>query len=783
MSEVNYKVEFAGKYFSKGCCEFDVLNQVDIVLKDKKQQTILYVESKYLIANQIDIKRALAQTILTNKKQKHILSRVALIYKDQEGDDVMHLIDCSHDGVMYNNDINWNQEKPSSPTKDAVDRIWDRIQSKITIYKNDEIKEVYESILENGETKIKITAKNINVIYNAWKNSVEFKNPVQNEQDLINLFLVDVLNGTRYKQKVIDGIGETEQQLIREGTYLNKYEIERNDQQIRIIYNEQIVYAINDIIKYDNFWNKYQRPPEQQEFLNILEQNAKLYTDEYRKKTGSEYTPSCFVEKQNEILKQHYNLEEFIICDTCAGVGNLENQFGIDFKKNCYLSTLEENDVEICKINGFENAIQYDYLKNKDQPRWKYQGRERDIEEICRLENKKLMVIINPPYQRKKGFEHNLAIEFFNKIIKLKPQVVVFYYHTESFFKDEIEQYIKSGYKILSHIMSNAGTTFLVSQWPVSQVIFDREKGEEIDKSAIKIDRYEVSLKKEQLTFVKTHVYNQARPSLVKEIEKQIKKNQIKGLVLGQWCYLTGTLNIGNKGLEKSNKVTAANLEYILLSKGINFNTHAKYFERNEYCFKGTIDEVPEELLGDAIMFSLFFKQCAFTNRDGLTNYIMPFTSRELGCAQNDLNVLRDDENTLGFESHPPFDFRDWLKQFNFSDEAKDLYKAALQVFLYYHKNYQNTNYNDSFYDVANTIMGKDINSFKNLENDTRMLYRTKTTKGTRGFGRNTIKSAVGGDDLYIFYDFFDKRDTLAKKINKQLVDSGLLLWERENIY
>ena len=34
-----------------------------------------------------------------------------------------------------------------------------------------------------------------------------------------------------------------------------------------------------------------------------------------------------------------------------------------------------------------------------------------------------------------------------------------------------------------------------------------------------------------------------------------------------------------------------------------------------------------------------------------------------------------------------------------------------------------------------------------------------------------------------MFYDFFDKRDILAKKINKQLVEQGLLLWERENIY
>ena len=66
MSEVNYKVEFAKKYFDDRYCQFDVLNQVDIVLFNKKQEAVLYVESKFLIANQIDIKRALAQTILTN---------------------------------------------------------------------------------------------------------------------------------------------------------------------------------------------------------------------------------------------------------------------------------------------------------------------------------------------------------------------------------------------------------------------------------------------------------------------------------------------------------------------------------------------------------------------------------------------------------------------------------------------------------------------------------------------------------------------------------------------
>ena len=80
--------------------------------------------------------------------------------------------------------------------------------------------------------------------------------------------------------------------------------------------------------------------------------------------------------------------------------------------------------------------------------------------------------------------------------------------------------------------------------------------------------------------------------------------------------------------------------------------------------------------------------------------------------------------------------------------------------------------------------MGKDTSSFSILDkaNDKR-ITKVKTTKGTKGFGRNTIAFAVGSQDLPIFNKFFDARDILAKKINKQLLDSNLLLWERENIY
>ncbi len=80
--------------------------------------------------------------------------------------------------------------------------------------------------------------------------------------------------------------------------------------------------------------------------------------------------------------------------------------------------------------------------------------------------------------------------------------------------------------------------------------------------------------------------------------------------------------------------------------------------------------------------------------------------------------------------------------------------------------------------------MGKDPNSFSTLDtkND-KKITKVKKTKSTKGFGRKTIAFVVGNQDLPIFNHFFDVRDVLAKKINKQLLDNHLLLWERENIY
>lgn len=794
-SEVDYKKDFCLRYFDEGCWQLDVLNKVDVLLTDRKGQSVLYIESKASITNETDHRKAIAQVILTNHKQDAILSRVALIYQNAQEDDVLELIDCTDNSVMYNNDINWERERASDPSKDAINRINDRVAGRVkTFIGEGEIKAAYAQIKKGKDAVINITERNFIVIYNHWRQEIKFYERIDDEQDYINLFLVDLLNRETYAN------AKTDIELIREGTNLLNYRIMFDDggdvDGIKYKgYPKSSYYTIEDRTRYEAFWNKYKRPPRQEDFMKIKEYSSMLYSEKYRRDTGGEYTPSCFVQKQNDILCAHYNMDEFIVCDPCAGVGNLENEFGKDYKQYCYLSTLVHMDVDTCRIKGFDNAIQYDYFASSEQPKWKYRGEELDIKEIVRREGRKLMVIMNPPYVRRKGFENDMAIEFFNKVVKLQPDVIVYYCKTEFFLRNTVQHYVRSGYKVVSHIFSNAQKTFKLSEWPISQVIFDKEKGEDFTGEYIKADRHEYNRRTHLLDYVRTYTYDNIRPNLLKDLEKQIREHAT-GMRIGQWANDHYCVVVSNRQTH-AQSITTRNLCYTLLLKGLNFNTHSKYFETSNLTYKGVTEDIGLELYADAIMFSLFYKGCDFSNKEGERNYIMPFTADELHCPPNELYAIfpedyyanqfsgelpLDNDNML----EPPFDFREWLRQYNFSHEARELYDAALGIFQFYHRSgiYRERNWNDSFYDITNAIMGKSPADYQEVKrlND-RRITRVRTAKGTHGFSRSTIRHAVPSKDLHIFNRFFDARDVLAQKINRQLVEQHLLLWKRENIY
>ncbi len=803
--EYNFREKFCQKYFPKKSWELETLEKVDVLIKGNKNRPMLYIESKHRIKSESERREAIAQSILTNKKQEAPLSHVAIIYLDKDENDILEYISWNDDSVMYNNDIKWDKEKASNPSKDAIVHINNRVRGKITTFKNEQIKVFYKKLIEKGEVSINITSKNVHTVYDQWRSEVKFIEEIPDEQKIISLFLVDMLNGANYMEKYVEEyeieadiwgnkkkaqrIIDTGRPLLNEGTELSHYYI-LNEGKRGILYEgniQSLLYRFANPESHDDFWKRFKRPPEQFEFQNIVEHSNRLYSEEYRNATGGEYTPSCFVRLQNNLLKKYnYNINDFIVFDPCSGVGNLENEFGYDYKYNCYLSTLESNDVDQCLMKGFENAQKFDYLKDNNHPLWKYKGRKNvSIKEIVKLEKKKLMIIMNPPYGIEKGFKYDKAIEFFKKVLLLEPDVIVYYCKMEFFLRDnDVKVFENSGYNVVSHVFSNAKTTFKLSEWPISLVIFDKDKGTKLDGEHVKAERFELNKKTDWLEYKSTYEYDNSRPCLLNQIESLIKEHS-NGSSLGQWtkdnyCWVISNRNTHNK------HITTDNLLYTLVLKGIDFNTHAHYFEKSNMIYRGTFEDMSNELISNAVMFSLFYKGNNFSNKEGIDNFIMPFTSTELGCKMNDLNVFMPQQLEL-FDGNEvaEFDFRKFMNQFDFSREAKELYNAALKVFKYYHHSgeYPEHNYNDGYYDIVNAIMNKDTANYKTLEKaKDKRVTKVKTTKGTIGFSDKTFQDYVLPEYWDDFYEFFEKRKNMAIRINQQLLEENLILWKRENI-
>ncbi|GAA8028573.1 hypothetical protein HpMS70_15150 [Helicobacter pylori] len=162
--------------------------------------------------------------------------------------------------------------------------------------------------------------------------------------------------------------------------------------------------SFNDKQKaHQTFWNIYERPPKREFWDYIIERRDLLVSNDIRERKGAFFTPKIWVEKSQEYLAkalgQDYQ-DEYIIWDCAGGTGNLLN--GLTNKANCFLSTLDSNDVAIVKelvaankLNLLENHVfQFDFL-NDD-----FNKVPKSLQEILndKEKRKKLIIYINPPY-------------------------------------------------------------------------------------------------------------------------------------------------------------------------------------------------------------------------------------------------------------------------------------------------------------------------------------------------------------------------------------------------
>ncbi|WRB10385.1 hypothetical protein KVL03_07225 [Helicobacter pylori] len=162
--------------------------------------------------------------------------------------------------------------------------------------------------------------------------------------------------------------------------------------------------SFNDKQKaHKTFWNIYERPPKREFWDYIIQRRDLLVPSDVRERKGAFFTPKIWVEKSQEYLAkalgQDYQ-EDYIIWDCAGGTGNLLN--GLTNKANCFLFTLDSNDVAIVKdlaaknhLKLLENHVfQFDFL-NDD---FKSDKVPKSLQEILKEKRKKLIIYINPPY-------------------------------------------------------------------------------------------------------------------------------------------------------------------------------------------------------------------------------------------------------------------------------------------------------------------------------------------------------------------------------------------------
>ncbi|GHS02075.1 hypothetical protein JP0112_14720 [Helicobacter pylori] len=308
---------------------------------------------------------------------------------------------------FYKSDIDFSIT-PSNHNTDGFKHALDMFKAKCKSHKfvfnfkiqSQECKEFIENNLNSSHllNKIQIDKNNFFTIYQKWfeavKPTIDIDWEVAKTKGILDAdyYLADLLSDG--DKTIIEKL-----QTILSSSY---YKLKRGVNELGKIDFMEIGFTDGQQA-HKEFWNIYERPPKVEFQAFILERRDLLVPSDVRERKGAFFTPKIWVEKSQEYLAkalgQDYQ-EDYIIWDCAGGTGNLLN--GLINKANCFLSTLDSNDVAIVKelaaankLNLLENHVfQFDFL-NDD-----FKSAPKSLQEILndKEKRKKLIIYINPPY-------------------------------------------------------------------------------------------------------------------------------------------------------------------------------------------------------------------------------------------------------------------------------------------------------------------------------------------------------------------------------------------------
>ena len=390
-----------------------ILGDIDFAVTTKKlsegelfdQEYFLWAEAK--AGNAEDIYASFVQLIITIGKAHTHESYLPPRYLGAFDEEKIAFIEYHHIvSVFYQNDFNWNVTPSNHSTKEfhmLYDLLHEQLKKEISLFdlRKDE-KELRKFIRSNfklGKQRtngINITKNNFIFVFQRWVEEVKPSIAVNWDDvpktSIVDFFYADLISRNDYtlreelavvlrgdKYSILQNILKGATQLFSEATF--------NDGKTA----------------YNQFWNKYVRPPRKEYLDLILKRRDLLIPQDLRRYQGAFFTPPQWVQKSQEYLAMELGEDwqkEYYVWDCCAGTGNL--LFGLTEKYRVYASTLDNADVQVMHERIKEKSLdlldshvfQFDFLNDS------FDRLPQSLQEIINDPEKrrKLVVYINPPY-------------------------------------------------------------------------------------------------------------------------------------------------------------------------------------------------------------------------------------------------------------------------------------------------------------------------------------------------------------------------------------------------
>lgn len=288
--------------------------------------------------------------------------------------------------------IKWGKSA-SSYTQEALDAISAHIGThfvsfKIETHEQEFISTVKNAILKGDIIRTQITPDNLKQVFDKWVLMIgrEIKGIAEDNYAL--LFYADIMH---------DGTVSTHDNLPAELLHKNNAPVFSLGGHI---------YELGNKEGYRQFWTIYHRPPKSEYRDYLLERRDSLIPLDERSFKGAFYTPLTVVDKAYDKLAETLGdnwQNNYVVWDMCCGVGNLEVKHSNP--RNIYMSTLDQADIDVMRATKTcvaAQRFQYDYLNDDitDDGRIDYSLTNKIPEGLRKAiaENKKILVLINPPY-------------------------------------------------------------------------------------------------------------------------------------------------------------------------------------------------------------------------------------------------------------------------------------------------------------------------------------------------------------------------------------------------